>query len=43
LAEKTINAFAKYAQEARNGQFPKEEHAYNMIKGELPKLTQILD
>jgi 3-methyl-2-oxobutanoate hydroxymethyltransferase len=43
LADKTINAFAKYSQEARNGQFPKEEHAYNMIEGELQKLFALLD
>jgi 3-methyl-2-oxobutanoate hydroxymethyltransferase len=43
LAEKTVDAFAQYVQEARNGQFPKEEHAYNMIEGELPKLKKILD
>jgi len=43
LAEKTINAFQQYAQEARNGQFPKEEHAYDMIKGELSKLKELLD
>lgn len=42
LADKTINAFAKYSQEARNGQFPKEEHAYNMIEGELQKLYDLL-
>jgi 3-methyl-2-oxobutanoate hydroxymethyltransferase len=43
LAEKTIHAFQQYVHEVRNCQFPKEEHTYNMINGELPKLTQLLD
>ena len=43
LGEKTINAFKQYAHDARNGQFPKEEHAYKMVDGELPKLKQLLD
>jgi len=43
LGEKTISAFQQYAQEARNGQFPKAEHAYKMVDGELPKLKKLLD
>jgi len=43
LGEKTVTAFKQYAQEARSGQFPKEEHAYKMVEGELPKLKQLLD
>lgn len=43
LAGKTIEAFRQYADEARNGQFPKEEHAYKMVEGELPKLQKLLD
>jgi 3-methyl-2-oxobutanoate hydroxymethyltransferase len=43
LGEKTINAFKQYAHDARNGQFPKEEHAYTMVDGELPKLKQLLE
>jgi 3-methyl-2-oxobutanoate hydroxymethyltransferase len=43
LGEKTVNAFKQYAQEARNGEFPKEEHAYKMVEGELPKLKELLD
>ncbi len=43
LGEKTVTAFQQYAQEARNGQFPKEEHAYKMVDGELPKLKKLLD
>jgi 3-methyl-2-oxobutanoate hydroxymethyltransferase len=42
LAEKTIKAFKQYADEARSGQFPKEEHAYIMAEGELPKLKGLL-
>jgi 3-methyl-2-oxobutanoate hydroxymethyltransferase len=43
LAEKTINAFRQYAEDVRSGQFPKEEHAYKMVEGELPKLKHLLD
>lgn len=43
LAEKTIAAFRQYADEARSSQFPKEEHAYKMVEGELPKLHNLLN
>ena len=43
LAGKTIEAFKQYAQEARSGQFPKEEHVYKMVEGELPKLTKLME
>ena len=43
LADTTIEAFRQYADEARSGQFPKEEHAYKMVEGELPKLNRLLD
>jgi 3-methyl-2-oxobutanoate hydroxymethyltransferase len=43
LGEKTVNAFKQYAQDARTGAFPKEEHAYKMVDGELPKLKKLLD
>lgn len=43
LAEKTIEAFKQYTEDARSGQFPKEEHAYKMVEGELPKLKKLLD
>ena len=43
LAEKTIEAFRQYAEDVRNNQFPKEEHAYKMVEGELPKLKDLLD
>jgi 3-methyl-2-oxobutanoate hydroxymethyltransferase len=42
LGEKTVNAFRQYVQEARNGEFPKEKHAYKMVEGELPKLKALL-
>jgi hypothetical protein len=29
-------------QEARDGRFPKDEHAYKMVEGELPKLKDLL-
>jgi 3-methyl-2-oxobutanoate hydroxymethyltransferase len=43
LAEKTIEAFRQYTEDIRNGQFPKEKHAYKMVEGELPKLKDLLD
>jgi 3-methyl-2-oxobutanoate hydroxymethyltransferase len=43
LAEKTINAFKQYAEDARNGEFPQEEHAYKMVEGELSKLKELLE
>ena len=43
LGEKTIKAFQEYAQDTRNGQFPKEEHAYKMVDGELSKLKKLLN
>ena len=43
LGEKTVSAFEQYVQDARNGLFPKEEHAYKMVEGELPKLKELLD
>lgn len=43
LGEKTINAFKQYAEDARNGEFPQEKHAYKMVEGELPKLRELLE
>jgi 3-methyl-2-oxobutanoate hydroxymethyltransferase len=43
LAEKTIDAFEAYVKDARDGKFPKEEHSYKMIEGELPKLKNKLN
>lgn len=42
LAERTINAFAAYAQDVREGRFPDENYVYNMVEGELPKLKEML-
>lgn len=42
IAEKTVQAFRKYADEARSGSFPADEHTYKMVKGELPKLKGVL-
>lgn len=42
LADKTINAFSKYVEEARNGKFPEDKHTYKMVEGELPKPLEIL-
>lgn len=43
LGEKTTKAFQEYAQDVRNGLFPKKEHAYKMVDGELSKLNKLLD
>jgi 3-methyl-2-oxobutanoate hydroxymethyltransferase len=42
LAQKTIEAFTRYAEESRKGEFPKEEHTYKMVQGEYPKLVEML-
>jgi 3-methyl-2-oxobutanoate hydroxymethyltransferase len=42
IAQKTIDAFAAYVREVRSGEFPKEEHTYKMVAGELPKLKSLL-
>lgn len=42
LGAKTVEAFQKYAEEARSGQFPEEKHAYKMVEGELPKLKDMM-
>ncbi|MBM4320179.1 MAG: 3-methyl-2-oxobutanoate hydroxymethyltransferase [Deltaproteobacteria bacterium] len=43
IAEKTINAFKDYADEVHNGAFPKPEHTYKMVEGELPKLLKQME
>jgi 3-methyl-2-oxobutanoate hydroxymethyltransferase len=43
LGQKTVTAFEQYVQEARDGKFPADEHAYKMVEGELPKLKDLLD
>jgi 3-methyl-2-oxobutanoate hydroxymethyltransferase len=42
LAEKTINAFTAYVEEARRGEFPQDKHSYKMVEGELDKLNEAL-
>ncbi|MBW1777524.1 MAG: 3-methyl-2-oxobutanoate hydroxymethyltransferase [Deltaproteobacteria bacterium] len=42
LAQKTTDAFLKYAEEVRKGEFPAPEHAYKMVDGELPRLEALL-
>jgi 3-methyl-2-oxobutanoate hydroxymethyltransferase len=42
LAEKTINAFTAYVDEARRGEFPQDKHSYKMVEGELDKLKKAL-
>lgn len=42
LGKKTVDAFQQYADDARNGAFPQEQHAYKMVEGELDKLKKML-
>jgi 3-methyl-2-oxobutanoate hydroxymethyltransferase len=42
LADKTIKAFTEYVQDVRSREFPKPEHTYKMVEGELPKLEKLL-
>ena len=42
LGKKTVEAFQQYAKDARNGEFPQEQHAYKMVEGELEKLKKLL-
>lgn len=42
LGDKTIKAFTNYVEETRKGEFPKDEHTYKMVEGELPKLKELL-
>jgi len=42
LADATSEAFAAYAKDIKNGQFPDKEHSYHMKKGELEKLGELL-
>lgn len=43
IAERTSKAFAEYAKDVRSGEFPKPEHTYKMVEGELPKLEKLLN
>jgi 3-methyl-2-oxobutanoate hydroxymethyltransferase len=42
LAENTIKAFNKYAEEVEKGRFPDTEHSYHMKSGEFEKLQKLL-
>ena len=43
LAERATQAFAKYAEEVRNREFPQDQHTYKMVEGEFEKLLKLLD
>jgi 3-methyl-2-oxobutanoate hydroxymethyltransferase len=43
LGQKTVDAFRSYADDARKGVFPAEEHTYKMVEGEWDKLTELLE
>ena len=42
IADRTLKAFTEYANDVRSGEFPKPEHTYKMVEGELPKLEKML-
>jgi len=42
IADRTIKAFTEYANDVRNREFPKPEHTYKMVEGELSKLEKML-
>jgi len=42
IADKTIKAFTEYVKDVRSREFPKPEHTYKMVEGELPKLEKLL-
>ncbi len=42
LAERTVQAFSEYARDVRSREFPKPEHAYRMVEGELSRLEKLL-
>jgi 3-methyl-2-oxobutanoate hydroxymethyltransferase len=42
LGGQTIEAFTQYVEEVRRGEFPKDEHSYKMVEGELPKLKDAM-
>jgi len=43
LGSKTIDAFNAYSSEIRNQKFPDSAHSYHMKKGQLDRLTNLLD
>jgi len=42
LANVVIEAFKKYAEEVKTGEFPDDEHSYHMKKGEFERLRELL-
>ncbi len=42
LGGKSVDAFKQYVADARNKEFPAEEHTYKMIDGEMEKLQNLL-
>jgi 3-methyl-2-oxobutanoate hydroxymethyltransferase len=42
LGARTVEAFQRYAQEVKAGQFPDTEHSYHMKTGESQRLTEML-
>jgi 3-methyl-2-oxobutanoate hydroxymethyltransferase len=42
VAEVITKAMKEYVKEVKSGQFPKDEHTYKMVPGELEKLQKIL-
>jgi 3-methyl-2-oxobutanoate hydroxymethyltransferase len=42
LGDRIIRAFTAYVDDVRKAEFPKEEHCYRMVEGELPKLKKAL-
>ena len=42
LADGTIEAFKKYAEEVESGEFPDRDHSYHMKKGEFERLEELL-
>ena len=43
LGQKTVDAFRRYADDARKRVFPADEHTYKMVEGEWEKLTELLE
>ena len=42
LGEQTLKALEAYVGDVKNGRFPEEQHTYNMVEGELPKLLEAM-
>jgi 3-methyl-2-oxobutanoate hydroxymethyltransferase len=42
VAGEITKSFQSYIKDVRDGKFPAEEHAYQMLEGELPKLQEAL-